>query len=177
MIKMILSMMMINLSILMMFLKTPLSMGLIILTQTLLMCLIAGMINSTYWFSYILFITFLGGLLVLFIYVASVASNNMFKLSSNMILFLLLMVMISTLISYFLYNLYWMNFYIMNLDMNLKMNMFMFLNYEYKMNLYKLLNYYFFMMMSLLIIYLFIALICVVKITYIFFGPLRSSSY
>nr|YP_009305229.1 NADH dehydrogenase subunit 6 [Scirpophaga incertulas]AHF21014.1 NADH dehydrogenase subunit 6 [Scirpophaga incertulas] len=177
MIKMILSMMMINLSILMMFLKTPLSMGLIILTQTLLMCLIAGMINSTYWFSYILFITFLGGLLVLFIYVASVASNNMFKLSSNMILFLLLMVMISTLISYFLYNLNWMNFNINNLDMNKKMNMFMFFNNEYKMNLNKLYNNYFFMMMSLLIIYLFIALICMVKITNIFFGPLRSSSY
>nr|YP_009671889.1 NADH dehydrogenase subunit 6 [Axianassa australis]QCX31749.1 NADH dehydrogenase subunit 6 [Axianassa australis] len=59
----------------------PLSMGLALLTQTSLVCLTIGMITPSPWFSYILFLIFLGGMMVLFIYVASLASNEHFKLS------------------------------------------------------------------------------------------------
>nr|YP_010261224.1 NADH dehydrogenase subunit 6 [Eiconaxius baja]UIB39165.1 NADH dehydrogenase subunit 6 [Eiconaxius baja] len=59
----------------------PLSMGLVLLLQTCLICISSGLSNQSFWFSYILFLIFLGGMLVLFIYVASLASNEPFKFS------------------------------------------------------------------------------------------------
>merc|ERR1712221_33590 len=82
-------------------LSHPLAIGLALLSQTILICLITGLSSSSFWFSYILFLIFLGGMLVLFIYVTSLASNEIFKpsivsiitimvLSSTGLLFLLL---------------------------------------------------------------------------------------
>nr|UHA56226.1 NADH dehydrogenase subunit 6 [Sphingomorpha chlorea] len=173
MFKMLFSFMIILISLFMMFLNNPLSMGLMILLQTLLMCLLSGMMIKTYWFSYILFLTFLGGLLVLFIYVSSIASNELFKPSFNTKLFLIMFfVMFIVIQLLFMNNLYWMNFSF-NSDME---NMYLpiFMNNENKINLSKLYNNQTFMIMVMLIIYLFITLIVVVKITNIFYGPLRS---
>nr|YP_009233456.1 NADH dehydrogenase subunit 6 [Engaewa subcoerulea]AMB27349.1 NADH dehydrogenase subunit 6 [Engaewa subcoerulea] len=58
----------------------PLSMGVALLTQTLLVCISTGASNSCFWFSYILFLIFMGAMLILFIYVASLASNESFKI-------------------------------------------------------------------------------------------------
>nr|QXU57698.1 NADH dehydrogenase subunit 6 [Cherax quadricarinatus] len=58
----------------------PLSMGLVLLTQTILICALSGLFGPSCWFSYILFLIFLGGMLVLFIYVSSLASNEAFKI-------------------------------------------------------------------------------------------------
>nr|YP_010627111.1 NADH dehydrogenase subunit 6 [Erebus macrops]WBK26802.1 NADH dehydrogenase subunit 6 [Erebus macrops] len=174
MMKMTLSFLIILISSFMMFLNNPLSMGLMILTQTLLVCLLSGMMIKTYWFSYILFLTFLGGLLVLFIYVSSIASNELFKPS-----FYTKMFMMFSLILFFIFlfmwfnNLYWMNFS-MNSEMNNFYSLSLFMNNENKINLNKLYNNQTFMIMLMLIIYLFITLIAVVKITNIFYGPLRS---
>nr|YP_009002523.1 NADH dehydrogenase subunit 6 [Cherax robustus]CDL72600.1 NADH dehydrogenase subunit 6 [Cherax robustus] len=79
-------------------LNHPLSMGLTLLVQTVLICILTGLFNSSFWFSYILFLIFLGGMLILFIYVASLASNEPFKMymSSN------LMVGASLLLTFFL---------------------------------------------------------------------------
>nr|YP_009743833.1 NADH dehydrogenase subunit 6 [Amplypterus mansoni]QIE12589.1 NADH dehydrogenase subunit 6 [Amplypterus mansoni] len=172
MMKLIISSIMIMLSMMMYFLNHPLSMGFMILTQTLLTCLLSGMFIKTYWFSYILFLTFLGGLLVLFIYVSSIASNEMFFMSNNLkkIFLLFIFMLIITQILFFK-NLNWMN-----LNNNSEMNNFfnfMFFNNENKINLNKLYNNYSSMLTMLLIIYLFITLIAIVKITNIFYGPLR----
>nr|YP_010958812.1 NADH dehydrogenase subunit 6 [Crypsiptya coclesalis]WNB40560.1 NADH dehydrogenase subunit 6 [Crypsiptya coclesalis] len=165
-----------SLSFTMLYMNNPLSMGLMILTQTLLTCLVSSMIIKTYWFSYILFLTFLGGLLVLFIYVSSIASNEIFKpslyMNSYIIINTLLIILMSML---FMNNLSWMNLNINNLEMNNFFNMFLFFNNENKINLSKLYNNQTFLIMIMLIIYLFITLIAVVKITNIFYGPLRSS--
>nr|URX53808.1 NADH dehydrogenase subunit 6 [Bifiditermes nr. madagascariensis] len=64
----------------------PLAMGIMLLSQTTIMCLISGLMHQSFWFQYILFMVFVGGMLVLFIYVASLASNEMFSLSTTMIL-------------------------------------------------------------------------------------------
>nr|QCO91569.1 NADH dehydrogenase subunit 6 [Homarus gammarus] len=61
----------------------PLSMGLTLLIQTVMISLAAGLNNNSFWFSYILFLIFLGAMLVLFIYVASLASNEPFKFSAT----------------------------------------------------------------------------------------------
>nr|WHL46510.1 NADH dehydrogenase subunit 6 [Edessena gentiusalis] len=172
--KMILSYIIIFISLFMLFLSNPLSMGLMILLQTLLICLLSGMMIKTYWFSYILFLTFMGGILVLFIYVCSIASNELFKPSFNTKLFFLFsfFFFICVFLIFNINNLFWMNFSL-NSDMNNLINIFFF-NNENKINLNKLYNNQTFMIMLMLIIYLFITLITVVKITNIFHGPIRS---
>nr|YP_009141839.1 NADH dehydrogenase subunit 6 [Dendrolimus tabulaeformis]AIQ80249.1 NADH dehydrogenase subunit 6 [Dendrolimus tabulaeformis]AIQ80262.1 NADH dehydrogenase subunit 6 [Dendrolimus tabulaeformis] len=173
--KLLISLMMMTMSMTMIFLNHPLSMGLIILTQTLLTCIITGMLIKTYWFSYILFLTFLGGLLVLFIYVTSIASNELFKINLKMKTFLSIMIYFSIIMSFiYMNNLNWMNLS-NNSEMENTKEMILFLNNENKFNLNKLYNQQTYMMTMLMIIYLFITLIAVVKITNIFFGPLRSS--
>nr|YP_010175647.1 NADH dehydrogenase subunit 6 [Corythoxestis sunosei]QSL98907.1 NADH dehydrogenase subunit 6 [Corythoxestis sunosei] len=156
------------------FINHPLSMGLMILIQTFLICILSGMMMKTYWFSYILFLTFLGGLLVLFIYVSSIASNELFYKSffMNYLNMSLIIILFFTLI--FFYNLKWMNLTI-NLDMMNFFNENIIINNENKINLNKLYNSQTFLIMMMMIIYLFITLIAVVKITNIFFGPLRSN--
>nr|YP_009159461.1 NADH dehydrogenase subunit 6 [Macrobrachium bullatum]AKQ09506.1 NADH dehydrogenase subunit 6 [Macrobrachium bullatum] len=62
----------------------PLAMGLALIFQTIMICLTAGLLSKFMWFSYILFLIFLGATLVLFIYVSSLASNETFKLSIKM---------------------------------------------------------------------------------------------
>nr|YP_010313380.1 NADH dehydrogenase subunit 6 [Mamestra brassicae]ULR87007.1 NADH dehydrogenase subunit 6 [Mamestra brassicae] len=175
MMKLIFSLLLIMLSFFMLFLNNPLSMGLMILIQTLLTCLLSGMLIKTYWFSYILFLTFLGGLLVLFIYVSSIASNEMFKFMINfkksLLMSLILMVLIQIM---YTYNISWMNLSL-NSDMDNFSNLMLFLNNENKINLSKLYNNQTFLIMMMLVIYLFITLIAVVKITNIFYGPIRSS--
>nr|QYK19311.1 NADH dehydrogenase subunit 6 [Macromia manchurica] len=71
----------------------PMNMGLLLLIQTLFSCLMIGLTLQTTWFSYILFLVFLGGMLVLFIYMTSVASNEMFK-SQNLKLMVFMMVVL-----------------------------------------------------------------------------------
>nr|BDL61473.1 NADH dehydrogenase subunit 6 [Tmethypocoelis choreutes] len=67
-----------SMSILFVNLNHPLAMGLTLLIQTVLITITVGLSNFSFWFSYILFLIFLGGMLVLFIYVASIASNEVF---------------------------------------------------------------------------------------------------
>nr|AYA73177.1 NADH dehydrogenase subunit 6 [Choristoneura fumiferana] len=174
--KIFLALMMMMNSILMFYMNHPLSMGLMILIQTIFICLLSGMLINTYWFSYILFLTFLGGLLVLFIYVSSIASNEMFK--NN---FFFLKIIFTSSIIIFIFSLYIFNNlnlmnYFFNSEMENLFNYSMLFNNENKINLSKLYNNQTFLMMMMMIIYLFITLVAVVKITNIFYGPLRQST-
>nr|AYN60857.1 NADH dehydrogenase subunit 6 [Limenitis doerriesi] len=173
MLKMILSIFLISISILLYFINHPLAMGILILIQTLFTCLISGMLINTYWFSYILFLIFLGGLLVLFIYVSSVASNELFKIHfiEKFSYIYIIFIMIFSIL--YKNNLIWMNFSF-NDEMINFFNSNLFFNNEYNFNLSKLYNNQNYFLMMMLIIYLFITLIAIVKITNIFFGPLRS---
>nr|AIY62085.1 NADH dehydrogenase subunit 6 [Parrhinotermes browni] len=65
--------------------KHPMAMGMILMIQTILMCLISGTMYKSFWFSYTLFMVMVGGMLVLFMYMTSIASNEMFSLSNKMI--------------------------------------------------------------------------------------------
>nr|YP_010947433.1 NADH dehydrogenase subunit 6 [Comparmustilia semiravida]WGO62468.1 NADH dehydrogenase subunit 6 [Comparmustilia semiravida] len=173
--KLSLSLIMMTMSLIMYFINHPLSMGLMILIQTLITCILTGMIIESYWFSYILFLTFLGGLLVLFIYVSSIASNELFLLPLNMKMFNIFMIIfIMSITMMYKYNLNWMNLNISNSEENNFMNLMMF-NTNNKININKLYNNQMSMLMMMLIIYLFITLVAVVKITNIFYGPLRST--
>nr|WAL33196.1 NADH dehydrogenase subunit 6 [Pontia edusa] len=173
MMKMFLSLLMIFISIFMFFMNHPLPMGLLILIQTLLLCLLSGMLINTYWFSYVLFLIFLGGLMVLFIYVSSIASNENFKTSifnKSFLMYFLIIIIVSI---FFKNNLFWMNFSF-NDEMINSFNLFLFIGNDLNLNLSKLYDKQSYFMTLMMIIYLFITLIAVVKITNIFFGPLRS---
>lgn len=173
MIKLILSLLIFLLSIIIYFINHPLSIGMLILIQTLITCLLSGILIKTYWFSYILFLTFLGGLLVLFIYVSRIASNEIFIISNNIkIIFFIILTIILIIQFIFIENLNWINL-INNSEINNFLNT-IFLNNENKINLNKLYNNNSSILISILIIYLFITLIAIVKITNIFFGPLRT---
>lgn len=145
-------------------LNHPLAIGLMLLIQTLLVCLISSLINETYWFSYILFLVFIGGILVLFIYVTSLVSNETFSISNNIVIISLLLLFIAQFIIFFYDN------SITNEFFN---NIITHINKENFLNLIKLFNYPTNFITILLINYLLITLIAVVKITNIFYGPLR----
>nr|YP_009948022.1 NADH dehydrogenase subunit 6 [Anthalia sp. YD3030]QOH97190.1 NADH dehydrogenase subunit 6 [Anthalia sp. YD3030] len=158
-------------SIIFMQMNHPLAMGLMLLIQTLLICLITGLMTKTFWFSYVLFLIFLGGMLVLFIYVTSLASNEMFSFSINL---LFMMTMLFTLISLLIILLdknMFISFFSNN-EMTEMWNMNMIIQ-ENSLNLNKLYNYPMNIMTFLLINYLLITLIVIVKITNMFYGPLR----
>nr|WHS18951.1 NADH dehydrogenase subunit 6 [Argestina inconstans] len=171
--KMFMSLSVIFISIIMFFINHPISMGLTILMQTLLISLLLGMLINSYWFSYILFLVFLGGLLVLFIYISSIASNELMNFSLfNKFTFTMPLIIIF-ISFFFMNNLNWLNFSF-NEDMKNFLNMLLFTFNENNFSLIKLYNNQTYMLMMLMIIYLLITLIAVVKITNIFFGPLRS---
>lgn len=116
----------------------------------------------------------MGGLLVLFIYVSRVASNELFKFSQNIKIYFIISFIINFIIRIFLYNNLYLINNIVNTDIFNIFNILLFFNNENNINLSKLYNEQTYFLIILLIIYLFITLIAVVKITNIFFGPLRS---
>nr|YP_010397548.1 NADH dehydrogenase subunit 6 [Boreoheptagyia brevitarsis]UQJ73457.1 NADH dehydrogenase subunit 6 [Boreoheptagyia brevitarsis] len=151
--------------------KHPMAMGMMLLIQTLLICLITGNYSKTFWFSYVLFLIFLGGMLVLFIYVTSLASNEMFSFSMKIFILSFLMLFFLLFLTLILDNSIISNF-MMNNEMNSFYDMKSFIS-ENSISLNKLYNFPTNMITILLINYLFLTLIAVVKITNIFEGPLR----
>lgn len=146
-------------------------MGLILLIQTFFICILSGFITKTFWFSYILFLIFLGGILVLFIYVTSLASNEIFNFSIKILTFRIL-------------NFVLIYFSLIFIDKNIIINYL--INHENEsiremknlliensLTLNKLYNFPINILTILLIIYLFLTLVAVVKITNVFEGPLR----
>nr|QZI85403.1 NADH dehydrogenase subunit 6 [Limnophyes minimus] len=150
--------------------KHPLAMGLTLLIQTSLISMMTGLMSKTFWFSYILFLIFLGGLLVLFIYVTSLASNEMFSFSMKLLMMSFILFFLTLLSIYFIDKnllLQYSNLEMKNLTF---MKSFMM---ENSLNLNKLYSFPINLITILLMIYLFFTLIAVVKITNIFEGPLR----
>nr|ARH54348.1 NADH dehydrogenase subunit 6 [Cyrtanaspis phalerata] len=149
-------------SLIFIFLTHPLSMGLILFIQTLFISLITGNFNFNYWFSYIIFLILIGGMLILFIYMTSIASNEKFKLNFK------LLITINTIIIILLFYTY---FYPSN-KLNYEMIMFNNTN-NLSMSMIKFLNFPYYLILTFLIMYLLFTLIAVVKITNLKKGPLR----
>lgn len=58
------------------FLNHPLTIGIILIAQTIIIAIFTGILLPSFWYSYILILVFLGGLLILFIYVSTIAANE-----------------------------------------------------------------------------------------------------
>nr|ASY98064.1 NADH dehydrogenase subunit 6 [Empusa pennicornis] len=153
------------LSIIFIFLNHPLSMGLILFLQAILMCLISGYMSMSFWFSYILLLIYLGGMLVLFMYVTSLASNEMFFYSNKIVLFIILLPMMLLTIYYLKPNFHMNSYEILenSMSLNTMNNNFLLKMYNYPIN----------MITIMIASYLFLTLIAVVKIINIYKGPLR----
>nr|AND96403.1 NADH deshydrogenase subunit 6 [Onthophagus bicallosus] len=146
---------MMTISMLMIWLKHPLTMGLMLLIQTINMAMYIGYLHYNYWFSYILFLIMIGGMLVLFIYMTSVASNEKFHPSIKLFIFTLFMMML------------WFSFFLLDsfyFDINNFYNNFQF-NNELNLSLTKYFNFPNYFMMYFLITYLLITLLIIVEIT------------
>nr|ASM41793.1 NADH dehydrogenase subunit 6 [Leptura arcuata]QVM79137.1 NADH dehydrogenase subunit 6 [Leptura annularis] len=148
------------------FMSHPLTSGFILLIQTILISIFTGMLTYNFWFSYILFLIMIGGMLILFIYMTSIASNEKFNFSYK-----LLILFFSMLMFYLIY--LYIDSYFFNMLLN-TYDLIKFNNYSnYKFSMMKLSNWPNNLIIILMIIYLLITLIAVVKITKIQHGPLR----
>nr|AKE36798.1 NADH dehydrogenase subunit 6 [Rubiconia intermedia] len=147
---------MMTLSLTLMFLNHPLSMGLILILQTIMTSMIIGYMLTSFLFSYILIIIMLSGALVLFIYMASLASNEKFKVSTNMAVMSLLMLMIMMIMNY-----------------NNKIYPLNSLQYEETASLIKIFNTMTSQITIMAIIYLLLTMIVVSNVAKVNQGPLR----
>nr|YP_010442995.1 NADH dehydrogenase subunit 6 [Alloxiphidiopsis emarginata]UTD48945.1 NADH dehydrogenase subunit 6 [Alloxiphidiopsis emarginata] len=150
----------------------PMAMTLIIILQTLIVSLTTGMMTSTFWFSYILFLVFLGGMLVLFIYITSLASNELFSIPTKSLIIISILLSSIILVSLMSDSTLW-NMLTLNEEMNNMDNELITLHNESNYLLTKLYNKPTDLITLMLVNYLFLTLIAIVKITNIFQGPLR----
>nr|YP_026127.1 NADH dehydrogenase subunit 6 [Philaenus spumarius]AAT39441.1 NADH dehydrogenase subunit 6 [Philaenus spumarius] len=168
--KMMIMMSSIMMSTIFSMMKHPLSMGMILLIQTLITCLMNGLNSYSMWFSYILFITFIGGMLILFIYIASIASNEKFLFSMKMMMIIIFMMFMLLIMSM--------------MDMTIVVNNHMIIetmSYNKSVNemnkeinsIMKMFNMPTTMITLMTIIYLLFTMITVVKVTNMKDGPLR----
>nr|YP_010586651.1 NADH dehydrogenase subunit 6 [Wormaldia unispina]UZZ44465.1 NADH dehydrogenase subunit 6 [Wormaldia unispina] len=153
------------------FLTHPMSMGLTILLQMMMSIILMNFFLQLFWFSYMLFLMLIGGMLILFMYMCSISSNNIIFISPKLMILILMLTPLNLLISlFFLYN--------ENLNYNLLQNY----NSLLEMNslslnfLSKMFNDYSSFLTLFLILYLFILMILVNKITNFNVGPLRKTN-
>nr|AWV83429.1 NADH dehydrogenase subunit 6 [Aleeta curvicosta] len=154
---------MILLSINFIFMKHPLSMGSILLMQTMFSSIMCMFYMNSYFFSYILFLIFIGGMLILFMYMSSIASNEKFYFSMKLLTLNLIIIIIMMMFNVFKFKLDNMN---KLLEMNNLLDNFMI------KKLYILPSG---IMTIMMVIYLLFTLIVIVNIISIKLSPLRSN--
>nr|YP_009692123.1 NADH dehydrogenase subunit 6 [Leptocentrus albolineatus]QEG98462.1 NADH dehydrogenase subunit 6 [Leptocentrus albolineatus] len=159
--KMYIMKMMMTVSIISMMTKTPMSMGIMLLIQTFLMILIMNSMNLSSWIPMITFLTMIGGLLIIFMYMSSITSNEKFKFNYKMMFITLTMMMPTE----ELLNKYQNQEY---LSMEEFMNPITSMTKMYNKSM---------MMTMLMVMYLMLTMITINKIIKLFEGPLRSNSY
>nr|WNL54326.1 NADH dehydrogenase subunit 6 [Amitermes foreli]WNL54339.1 NADH dehydrogenase subunit 6 [Amitermes foreli] len=144
--------------------KHPMAMGLMLLIQTTMVCLISGTMYSSFWFSYILFMIMIGGMLVLFMYMTSLASNEMFSPSNKMLMATLMLLPAL---------MYTMPTVTNNKEMNEHNTM---MENEILTTTTVMYNQMMGTMTTLLVLYMLLTLIVVVNIINVTKGPLRHTS-
>nr|YP_010235818.1 NADH dehydrogenase subunit 6 [Youtuus strigatus]QTD82436.1 NADH dehydrogenase subunit 6 [Youtuus strigatus] len=86
--------MMIMLSLTSPILKHPISLGSTLLIQTIMICNYLSSNFESSWYSYIIFITIIGGMMVMFMYMSSIASNEKFNMIKMKFMFLIIILTI-----------------------------------------------------------------------------------
>nr|AXS65938.1 NADH dehydrogenase subunit 6 [Curculionoidea sp. 19 KM-2017] len=146
-------------------LNHPLSLGAILLIQTLLISMSTSFLNMNFWFGYILMLIMIGGMMIMFIYMTSIASNEKFSLPKNKLMILIFISML-TMIFYPWFSDYFVSYMpLMMQPMNSML--------EIKFILNKFFSFPNLKFMMMMMIYLLITLIAIVKITSKNKGPFR----
>nr|QGA74038.1 NADH dehydrogenase subunit 6 [Chalcophana sp. N69] len=160
----LISSLMFSMSSMAILMKHPISIGVALTTQTILMTMITGMMNMNFWFSYILFLVMIGGMLILFVYMTSVASNEKFKLN-----LMLVTAATTTFLTSMLFN---------KSEMNLSFKIKETLNFNSnntKTMLTKYFNFPSMTIMMFMMIFLLLTLVVIVKLTKKSMGPIRKN--
>nr|AYF56527.1 NADH dehydrogenase subunit 6 [Odontolabis cuvera fallaciosa] len=149
---------------LIMFMNHPLSAGLILLSQTIMIGMSTSMLMYSSWYSYILILIMIGGMLVLFMYMTSVASNEKFKFSMSISATMSSILMLN--IMMFILDKWSYSSWLMNPES-------FSVTQTFSTSLNKYLNFPTISISMTLIMYLLVTLIAIIKIIDIKHGPLR----
>uniref|UniRef100_A0AAU7V9X3 NADH-ubiquinone oxidoreductase chain 6 n=1 Tax=Stenopsocus brevicapitus TaxID=3074938 RepID=A0AAU7V9X3_9NEOP len=152
--------------ILFFYLNNPLSLGLILICQTLALAFFLGNLMKSFWFLYLLILIFIGGMLVLFIYVTSIFPNEKFDVNNNNSINIIMFVVLLSII-FFVYT----NFF--NLSPPLDSLESLVMNNKFMIPSVKMFSFNTSMLFIFMVNYLFYCMIVVIKITNFFKGPLR----
>nr|AFQ62164.1 NADH dehydrogenase subunit 6 [Endomychus coccineus] len=140
-------------SILFIIFSHPITMGMMLLIQTILISLNISMLNFNSWYSYILILIMIGGMLILFIYMTSIASNEKFNFSYlNLFTIFIIFIPIN-----------FMNKSIFNFNSN----------YNFNLSMSKFYNMPSSLIMLMIIFYLLLTMIAIVKICKLNKGTLQ----
>nr|YP_011010196.1 NADH dehydrogenase subunit 6 [Halobates micans]WPW46720.1 NADH dehydrogenase subunit 6 [Halobates micans] len=156
-------MFMIMMATTMMVLKHPLSMGFNLILITFLSSIMMSIWMKYTWYSYILVLVMLGGMLVLFMYMASIASNEIMKFSFKT----LIMMIISMIISMAL-----LKEEVMSYGSTIIQTM----DGQQNMSMMKLFNTQSSIITIMMALYLLMTMIYVIFITNTFEGPMRKKN-
>nr|QPK42136.1 NADH dehydrogenase subunit 6 [Paragavialidium sichuanense] len=147
--------------------KKPMNIIIIILMQASLMTSIMSTQTQSPWFPYILMIIFIGAMMVIFIYIASIMPNEKNPLNK---MTLIIAIMITSLSMIMIFN----DTYVMNEETFMTEKISLIDNHNKSLNsMFDMQTYPIYITMM---IYLFIALIAVSKMCNIEMGPLRKKN-
>uniref|UniRef100_A0AAU7V9V4 NADH-ubiquinone oxidoreductase chain 6 n=1 Tax=Stenopsocus periostictus TaxID=3074947 RepID=A0AAU7V9V4_9NEOP len=152
--------------ILFFYLNNPLTLGLILICQTLALTFFLGSLVKSFWFLYLLILIFIGGMLVLFIYVTSIFPNEKFDINNNNSINIIMFMSLLTIITV-IYML------IFNLTPSFDSLENVTLTNKFMIPSVKMFSFNTSMLFIFMVNYLFYCMVVVIKITNFFKGPLR----
>nr|YP_009917455.1 NADH dehydrogenase subunit 6 [Drabescus ineffectus]QLJ57903.1 NADH dehydrogenase subunit 6 [Drabescus ineffectus] len=138
--------------------KTPMSLGMMLLLQTFFSTILMSKMLSSSWLTFIMFLMMVGGLLILFMYMSSIASNEKFKVNMSLYLILIILALPFEELTF-------------NMIINEKQTI---MNYPEAIYMSKIFNKSGMIITFMMFCYLILTMISVIKIIKIYKGPLRS---
>nr|YP_010235831.1 NADH dehydrogenase subunit 6 [Youtuus erythrus]QTD82449.1 NADH dehydrogenase subunit 6 [Youtuus erythrus] len=159
-------MMMILLSLTSPILKHPISLGSTLMIQTILICNYLSSNFESSWYSYIIFITIIGGMMVMFMYMSSIASNEKFNMIKMKFMFMIIILTITILT---------LEKYKMNLISKMEEKKIIFHEIEETKSTFKFFNFNKMNITTLMMIILLISMISITNISSSFEGPLKKT--
>nr|YP_011036651.1 NADH dehydrogenase subunit 6 [Xestocephalus ishidae]WRK21255.1 NADH dehydrogenase subunit 6 [Xestocephalus ishidae] len=143
--------------------KSPMSMGMLLVLQSMILTMIMNKTCTSSWFTLMTFLMMIGGMMIIILYMTSITSNEKFKLNILMSITLLMMLIMSDEL-------------MIELQINENQEMIYMLNME-KFSMMKIYNKNSMKLSLMMILYLLLTMISVSKIIKHNKGPLRSKYY
>lgn len=140
----------------------PLILRLILVLYVIILRLFINLLGNNYWYSYLLFLVIIGGLIILFIYFTSIASNELINFNKSYLLYFILKILLVFLVFliYFFYSekilfinnfidIYSLNYFLVTIkDFGIKR---LYMDFSIDLNIYIILYLFFTMVRCVLI--------------------------